>query len=208
MRIWILIFSAALFVGGTCLGVALQPKLQPPPRVAIKAAPQPSWDPGRRSPTFSVTRFATDLKLTEEQDLNLDTILSDSQEEIQALGRAMKAAQDRSRDRITALLSPDQKKQLDVLLAAERQKRAESEISRTVASYQKILTLNDEQAQAMRAVLLEARNRRHEGFKPGSDHARDRKAARDDQNKALEKAFSPDQYKRYLEVSELERFER
>jgi hypothetical protein len=208
MRIWILIFSAALFVGGTCLGVALQPKLHPAAGGTIKTAPQPSWDPGRRSPSFSPTRFATELKLTEQQDLDLDTILSDSQEEIQALGRAMKAAQDRSRDRITALLSPEQKKQFEVLLAAERQKRAEAEIARTVASYQKILTLNDEQAQTMRGILLEARNRRHDAFKPGVDHSQARKAVRDDQNKALEKAFSPDQYKRYLEISELERNER
>jgi hypothetical protein len=35
MKIWILIFSAALFVGGTCLGVVVQP------RIAAPAPPPP-----------------------------------------------------------------------------------------------------------------------------------------------------------------------
>ena len=38
MKIWILIFSAALFVGGTCLGVALQPKIAPPPPVVPESS--------------------------------------------------------------------------------------------------------------------------------------------------------------------------
>lgn len=210
MKIWILIFSAALFAGGTCLGVALQPKIAPPPRITLATppAPQPAWTPGHRSPELSIQRFTEDLKFSEEQDLKLSAILSDSQEEIQALGRAMKSAQDRSRDAIAALLTPEQKTQLDALLAAERQKRSEAEVGRTVSAYQKILSLNDDQAKAMRSSLLESRNRRREGFKPGYDYGHQRKVAREEQNKALEKAFSPEQYKRYLEISELERTER
>jgi Spy/CpxP family protein refolding chaperone len=207
MKIWILIFSAALFAGGTCLGVALQPKLAPA-AVAPAPAPQPSWSrPGNSS--FSVSRFASELHLSEEQDRELDAILSDSQEEIQALGRAMHAAQEKSRDRIVAILTHDQKAQLDALMAAERQKHSESELTRTAATYQKVLGLNDDQTKAFRAILGESRNRRREMYgKPGSDHQQGRKAAREEQNKALEKALTPDQYKRYLEVSELERSER
>ena len=209
MRIWILIFSAALFAGGTCLGVALQPKLAPAPRPEFKPAPQPSWSSvGRHDPSFSVTRFAEDLKLSEEQDRELRTVLSDSQEEIQALGRAMRATQDRSRQRITDILTPEQKLHLDELMAAERQKRAEAEIARSVASYQKILELSDTQAQDLRGILTEARNRRRDAFKPGADHAKERKSSREAQNKALESKLTPEQYKRYLEVSELERYER
>jgi Spy/CpxP family protein refolding chaperone len=208
MKIWILIFSAALFFGGACLGVALQPKLAPA-AAAPTPAPQAPWSrPGFNS-SLSVTKFASELHLSDEQDRELDAILSDSQEEVQALGRAMHAAQEKSRDRIVAILTPEQKTQLDALMAAERQKRSESELARTVATYQKVLGLNDDQAKAFRTILGESRSRRREMYgKPGSDHQQARKASREEQNKALEKALTPDQYKHYLEVSELERSER
>jgi hypothetical protein len=94
-------------------------------------------------------------------------------------------------------------------MAAERQKRSESELVRTVATYQKVLGLNDEQSKAFRTILGESRSRRREMYgKPGGDHHEGRKAAREEQNKALEKALTPDQYKRYLDISELERSER
>ena len=115
MKIWILIFSAALFAGGTCLGVALQPKIAPPQPIPPKAVPDMPWE-SHRSPQFSVTRFASDLKLTDEQDRELDAILSDSQEEMQALGRVMHAAHEKSRERIVAILTPEQKTQLDSLI--------------------------------------------------------------------------------------------
>jgi Spy/CpxP family protein refolding chaperone len=209
MRIWILIFSAALFVGGTCLGVALQPRLAPTPKPEPKpdpGAPPPTW--GHRKPFISVHRFASELQLSDEQDRALDNILSESQEETQALGRAMRAAQDKSRQRITDLLTSEQKTKLDSLMAAESQKRAEADLDRTVTSYTKILVLTDEQAKSLRAALTEARNRRREGYKPGADHQQIRKDSREQLNKDLERALSPEQYKRYLEVSELERFER
>ena len=206
MKIWILIFSAALFVGGTCLGVALQPKIAPPPPqppIAVKP-PEMPWD-GHRS--LSVTRFREELKLTDEQDRELDAILTDSQEEMQALGRAMHSAQEKSRDSIVKILSPEQKSQLESLLAAERKKRSDAEVARTAGVWQKILSLNDEQTEKLRSVLAEGRSRRHD-LKPGGDWRQVRRDARDQQNKAIEKVLSPDQYKRYLDVSELERYER
>ena len=208
MKFWILIFSAALFVGGTCLGVALQPRISPAakPEPKIDPAPQPSW--GHHDRGFSVHRFASELDLSSEQDRELDAILSDSHDEMQALGRAMRSAQDRSRERIVGILSPEQKSKFDALLAAERQKRSASETKRTVDAYQKILGLNDEQAAAMNGILTEARNRRREAFKPGGDFHTARKASRDEQTKALEKVLNAEQYQRYRDVSELERYDR
>src|SRR5258706_15446100 len=104
MKIWILIFSTALFVGGTCLGVALQPKLVPTAKAETKpdsAPPPPSWGQ-HHNPQFSVHRFASELDLSGEQDRELDLILSEGQEETQALGRAMKSSQDKTRDRIVS----------------------------------------------------------------------------------------------------------
>lgn len=207
MKIWILIFASALFVGGTCLGVALQPKIAPAPKAEAKidAPPASPWS-GHHNPQFSVHRFASELDLTGEQDRELDVILTEGQEETQALGRAMKASQDKTRDRIVALLRPEQKAKLDSLMAAERQKRSEAEIGRTVASYAKILSLSDEESEALKAALTEARSRRE--IKHGEDWQQVRKASREEQNRKLEKAFTADHYKRYLEVSELDRSER
>src|SRR5476651_490939 len=108
MKIWILIFSSALFVGGTCLGVALQPKIAPTPKAEAKtdSAPPPAWGAQHHSPQFSVHRFAAELQLSDEQDRELDAILSDSQEDSQSLGRLMRASQDKTRDRIVGILTP------------------------------------------------------------------------------------------------------
>jgi Spy/CpxP family protein refolding chaperone len=208
MRIWILIFSAALFAGGTCLGVALQPKLAPPKEpVRIEPpAPQPTFE--RHRGDFSVHRFESELGLTSEQMAKLDEILGDSHEEMQALGRAMRAAQDRSRERIVANLTPEQKQKLDELMGAERKKRSEEELDRTVASYKKILGLSDEQSIKFRGVLADGRKQRRDGYKPGGDWRQVRKDARDRQNKELEKELTPEQFKKYIDVSELERFDR
>lgn len=208
MRIWILIFSAALFVGGTCLGVALQPKLVPVAKAESKpdAAPAPAWGQ-HHNPQFSVHRFGAELGLSDEQDQKLEAILSESQADNQAFGRAMRAAQDKTRDRIVEILTPEQKVQLDALMAAERQKRAEAEIARSVATYAKILSLSDEESQALKAALTDARGRRRE-IRHGEDWQQVRKSSREEQNKKLEKAFTPEHYKRYLEVSELDRSER
>lgn len=206
MKIWILIFSAALFVGGTCLGVALQPKLAPPaPVVKIEppAPPPPSFD---RHRDFSVHRFESELGLSGEQISKLDEILGDTQEEMKALGRAMRSAQEQSRERILEILTPEQKKQLDELMSAERKKRSEADLDRTTASYKKILGLTDEQAAGFRAVLADGRKQRREW--KGGDWHQARKDSRDRQNKEVEKVLSPEQYRKYVDVSELERFDR
>ena len=39
MKLWILIFSAALFAGGTCLGVALHPRIALPKPAEAPSAP-------------------------------------------------------------------------------------------------------------------------------------------------------------------------
>ena len=207
MRIWILIFSAALFAGGTCLGVALQPKLAPPPPPVKIEPPTPAPSSDRHRSEFSVHRFASALDLTGEQDQKLDEILGDTHEEMQALGRAMRAAQERSRERIVEILSPGQKTKLDELMAAERKKRSEEELDRTTAAYKKILGLTDEQALSFRIALSEGRKQRRE-YKPGGDWRQARKDSRDKQNKEVEKVLSTEQYKRYIDVSELERFDR
>lgn len=208
MKIWIGIFSTALFVGGTCLGVALQPKLVPAAKAEtrIDPAPPPVWGAHHR-PEFSVHRFASELDLSAEQDRELDAILSDSQEDTAAFTRAMRASQDKTRERIMNLLTPDQKTRLDALMAAERQNRSDAELTRTVGAYTKILGLSDDQAQTLKAALTESRGRRHD-LKRGEDWQQARKAIRDDQNRKLEVSFGPDKYKRYLEVSELDRSDR
>ena len=211
MKIWILLFSAALFEGGTCLGVALQPKIAPPkPIVHIDPPPvaQPVVD-RHRGYDISVHRFASELELTAEQDRELDAILSDTQEEMQALGRAMRAAQDKSRERIMNSLTEGQKKKLDALMTAERAKRSDAEIDRTVATYAKILKLNEEQSKGFRAALVEGRSKRREGYnKPGGDWRQGRKEAREAQNNAIKNALTEEQYSRYMLVSDLERYER
>ena len=52
--------------------------------------------------------------------------------------------------------------EVDALMAAERQKRSDSELNRTVGTYAKILGLSDEQSQALRSAMVDARARRHE----------------------------------------------
>lgn len=212
MKIWIALFSVALFLGGACLGVALQPRLVPVAKAENgkpEAAPAPApWGgPSHHSPQFSVHRFEAELQLSDEQKTELDAILSQSQDDSQSLGRLMRDSQDKTKERIVALLTPEQKTKLDALMAAERQKRSEAEIAKTVATYAKILSLGDEETAALKAALAESRGRRRD-LKHGEDWQQVRKSSREDQNKKLEKAFTPEHYKRYLEVSELDRSER
>lgn len=206
MKLWILIFSAALFAGGTCLGVALHPRIAPATAAAIPSAPAP-WQ-GRSTRELSVHRFAHDLELSGEQDRELDAILGEVQEETQALSRALRAAHERGRERVTALLSEDQQKKLDGLLADERQKRSEQELQKSLAAYQRILQLTPEQSDSLRKLLAEGRRKRRDGFKPGGDHEAMKaswRQQREEQNLAVQKLLQPDQYARYLDLTELER---
>ncbi len=208
MRIWIFTFSTALFVGGVCLGIALQPRLVPTAKAESKIDPQPApiWGQHHK-PEFSVHRFASELDLSAEQDRELEAILTDSQDDTAAFSRALRTSQDKTRERIMNLLTPEQKAKFDALMAAERQKRADAELARTVGAYTKILGLTDEQALALKGALTESRARRHD-LKRGEDWQQARKAIRDDQNKKLEVSFGPEKYKKYLEVSELDRSDR
>ncbi|HEX7902150.1 MAG TPA: hypothetical protein VF950_30605 [Planctomycetota bacterium] len=206
MKFWILIFSAALFAGGTCLGVALHPKLAPPPPAVAKPAPEPAWSGWSRGGEFSVTRFADKLALTEEQDAELDLILGDTHRDSEAYGRAMRGAHDRARERVTALLTPEQKTKLDALLAEERRSRADAEVKKAVDAYTRILKLSPEQAQGVSDVLTQAKARRHEHY----SEKRDRDSARtffrklkDEQNAKIQTVLAPEQYAAYLGVQEL-----
>lgn len=208
MKLWIMIFSAAVFAGGTCLGVALHPRL-------VGARPErPSVEgPGgwNRHGEFSVTRFASELDLTEEQDLELDRILGETQRDVEAYGRAMRAAHDRSRERVMALLTAEQKSKLDGLMAAEKRKRSEEEVRRSLARYQKLLGLSEEQSKAAGAALAEGRSRRSAWFEKNKrDGGRDayhafQKSSRDEQNRAFERILTPEQYAKYVEFQDFER---
>jgi Spy/CpxP family protein refolding chaperone len=207
MRTWIAIFSVALFAGGTCLGVALQPKLKPPTPVLKPVEPAPT----RYFDRISVHDLASKLDLSGEQNTQLEQILAETQIILEANGRSIRAAHDHSREQVMALLTDEQKKKLDDLLAAERQKRAESEAEKTVKTYSKLLELTPEQSKGFRDAVVEAKNKKRDYFgshKHGGDHDQSRtffRSVREDQNKAIEKALTPEQYQRYLEMSELER---
>ena len=206
MKIWIMIFSAALFAGGTCLGVALQPKLKPQ---APAAKPAPEASAPRYGDRLSVHRFASELGLSEEQDYQLDQILGENQRDLEAYGRSIRSSHDRCRERVMGILSEDQKKKLDELVAAERQSRAERDTERSVKTYTKLLELSPEQASGFRNALLEARNKKHDYYtqRKSGDHEQGRafsRTVREEQTKAIEKALTPEQFKRYVDLSELE----
>ena len=202
MKLWIMIFSAAVFAGGTCLGVALRPKIAPP---AAKPAPPPwsGWGPRE----ISVHRFAHELDLSDEQDAELDRILEETHRDSDAYGRAMRAAHDRARERVTALLTGEQKQKLDGLIDDERKRHSEGEVKKTVEVYTRLLKLSPEQAKAVAAVLTEYRTRRHESFASGK---RDRESGRaayralkEEQGAKLQKLLSAEQFAAYRDVQDL-----
>jgi Spy/CpxP family protein refolding chaperone len=207
VKFWILLFSAALFAGGTCLGVALRPTLAAPAAVAPKPAPEPAWGGWGRD-ELSVTRFAHDLNLSEEQDAELDRILEDTHRDSEAYGRAMRAAHERARDRVTELLTGEQKAKLDGLLADSRRRRSESEVKRSVDAYAKILKLSPEQTKAVDDIFRQARARRHEFY--SEDKKRDRDSHRtfyrklkEEQAEKLKAALAPEQFAAWQGVQEL-----
>jgi|ERR1043166_6412525 Spy/CpxP family protein refolding chaperone len=205
MKFWIAIFSAALFAGGTCLGVALQPKLKP--QQTAKPAEAPSY---RYTSHFSVERFVRELDLTPDQDARLDEILGETQRDIEAYSRSIRSAHERSRERIMEFLSDDQKKKLETLMSAEREKRAAGEADKSVKIYKKLLDLTDEEARGFRDAVLDAKHKKIALYaqpKRG-DHEELRGAfreIREAQNAAIQKALAPEKYQRYLDLSELER---
>ncbi len=197
MRIWIMIFSAALFAGGTCLGVALHPKLALRAPAAAPAAPEP-W--GWRS-ELSFHRFATELGLSDDQDQKLERIVSETQHRMDSFGFAMRAAHDESRERVKAILTEEQNRKLDDLIAQERRKRSEAEVRRSVEAYTRILALTEEQAAGLREALLEGKAKRREAY-----HRGDRsvfKTIREEQNRRIEKSVAPEQFRKYMEIQDL-----
>ncbi len=201
MKFWIFVFSAALFAGGTCLGVALRPRLA--------ARPAPAGEPEgwpRYSEQFSVQRFAEELDLTEEQDRQLDLILEETRRDIEAYGRAMRDAHHRSRDRVLALLTDAQKQKLESLMAEERERRSRAEVERRAAALRSLLGLSDEQARAVEAAFAAGRARKREFFevrKAGGEPGQVRiffRSLREEQNREIEKVLTPEQFRKYVEI--------
>jgi Spy/CpxP family protein refolding chaperone len=202
VKLWIMIFSAAVFAGGTCLGVALRPKIAPP---APKPGP-PAWS-GWGPREISVHRFAHELALSEEQDTELDRILEETHRDSDAYGRAMRAAHDRARERVTALLTGEQKQKLDGLLDDERKRHSEGEVKKAVEIYTRLLKLTPEQAKGMGDAFAEYRARRHESF---AGVKRDRESGRaahralkEEQAAKLQKVLSPEQFAAYRDIQDL-----
>lgn len=200
MKIWVMIFSAALFAGGTCLGVALHPKLAKKPE--HRGGPSGDRDFGPPGREFSVTRFASELGLSEEQDAQLETILGETQRDVDAYGRAMRSAHERSREKVLEILTADQKKKLDELMESERRRRGDASHKRAVDGYTKLLALTPEQSKAFSDALTESRAKRHEGKERRWDRSAWREI-RDAQNAKLKSVFTPEQYERYLDIQSL-----
>jgi Spy/CpxP family protein refolding chaperone len=197
MKVWVMIFSAALFAGGTCLGVALHPKLAPKPPETKPAGDRDFGPPGRE---FSVTRFATELGLSEEQDAELDRILGETQRDVDAYGRAMRSAHEHSRERVLEILTPEQKTKLDGLMEAERKRRRDAEHKRAVDGYTKVLGLSAEQSKALSDAMTDARSKRHDLKRWDRSAWRE---IRDAQNAKLKTVFTPEQFERYVDIQAL-----
>ncbi|MFN3486426.1 MAG: hypothetical protein ACK44W_13235 [Planctomycetota bacterium] len=201
MKFWIAVFSAALFAGGTCLGVALRPTLT---RAGVPAPEPEGWH--RYSEQFSVQRFAEELDLTEDQDRQLDLILEETRRDIEAYGRAMRDAHQRSRERVLALLTDAQKEKLERLMAQERERRSRSEVERRVTALRKLLDLSDEQTRAVEAAFAAGRARRREFFetrKTGAEPGQIRsffRSLREEQNREIQKVLTPEQFQKYVEI--------
>jgi len=206
MKIWITLFFTAVFAGGACAGVALDrnflARAQEPARTS---ASHSTWG---QPAEMSVTKFATALELTEEQNADLDRILGDANRDIEAFRRAQRASTDRAREQVTGILNETQRKKLDELVAAERARRTEGELDRSMKMYTPALGLTEAQVAPMRQILAEGRKKRSDHFaqgKGGGDHAALKeffKTLRADQEKKLEGVLSAEQLKKYREMSD------
>jgi len=201
MKTWIILFATAVFAGGASLGVALDRNVLAQPQYG----PRETIVSDRGGYEMSVTRFADELGLSDDQNEQLDAILSETKRDIEAYKRAQRAAADKSRERVTAILTPEQKKKLDELVAAERKKKSEREIERMLKMYTSHLTLTEAQQPDVRAIIVESQRKRRDFFAQGrpSDHAQIRawfKALYEDETKRLEKVLTPEQMKKHREV--------
>jgi Spy/CpxP family protein refolding chaperone len=208
MKVWVMLFTLAIFAGGACLGVTLDQKVIAK-KPAAPASSEHSWS-GHRYGELSVTRFTESLALTEEQNAELDRILEETRRDVDAYGRAIRATHDRSRERVMGILSDDQKNKLEELLAVERRKRSEDEGRKAAEGYAKLLGLTPEQTASMAAILAESRERKRAAFadrKPGGDREEVHsffKSLREEQDRKLEKALTPEQFRKYVEIRDLE----
>lgn len=204
MRLWITLFFVALFAGGACLGILID-------RSVLAHADERGVSEGRsgRHGELSMTRVADQLDLSDEQDRDFDRIMGDTQRDLEALSRAMHLSHEQSRVRIHAILTDAQKKKLEELLAAERTKRSEQEVEKSLRLYTSLLALVDSQAAVLKTSLTEGRRARREYFdqrKHGGDHGKirsDLRKMREEQNRKVETVLKPDQFKRYMEIQEL-----
>lgn len=202
MRLWIMIFSAAVFAGGTCLGVALHPRLAPKPAPTPPAPVAESWGGWRGGPELSLHRFESQLDLSEEQQQELERIMAEAQRDFEAYGRAMRAAHERSREGIKKLLLEEQKKKLDELVAEERRERSEAEVRKSVEAYARILSLSEAEARGLKEALVEAKAKRREAYEKHRDRSFFR-SVREAQNQRVEKALTPEKFRQYLEIQNL-----
>jgi Spy/CpxP family protein refolding chaperone len=199
-----MLFTLALFAGGACLGVAVDRNyLAPhPPRTDFRGS--------RHRGEISVTDFVHQLSLTEQQDRDLDLILGETQRDVEAYHRAIRDRHERSRERVMALLTADQKKKLDEIKAAEDKKRSEEELSRSLRFYTRLLDLDEAKSSAVRQVLVETKDQKRDFFKNerhGEDYSQIRpflRGLKEEQNRRFQSILSPEQYKRYQEFEEWE----
>jgi Spy/CpxP family protein refolding chaperone len=202
MKIWISLFFAAVFAGGTCLGVALDRNFLAHAQEAPRShGSHSSWG---QPAEMSVTKFATALELTEEQNSELDRILGDANRDIDAFRRAQRASTDRAREQVTAILTEAQRKKLDELVATERARRTEAEIDRSMKLYTSHLALTEAQSGPVRQLLVENRKQRSDYFKRGDKTQMKEffRTQRAELEKKLEGILSPDQMKKYRDIGE------
>jgi Spy/CpxP family protein refolding chaperone len=205
MKIWVMLFTLALFAGGACLGVAVD-------RNYLAPQPPRAGSPGgrHRRAEISVTDFVHQLSLTEEQDRDLDLILGETQRDVEAYNRAIRDRHERSRERVMALLTADQKKKLDEIKAAEDRKRSEEELNRSLRFYTRLLELDEARAAAVRQVLAELRDKKRDFFRNerhGEDYSQIRPFLRDlkeEQGRRFQAILTSEQFKRYQEFEEWE----
>lgn len=205
MRFWQILFMLALFACGICLGLILDRKVLAE-QEELLPAPSRRWG---RPGELSVTRFAEKLNLTEQQDLELDTILEETHRDTAAYGRAMRNTHEDARERIMKILTEEQKQKLDGLLATEREQHDEREISKKVQAYANLLGLDEPQIATFRDVLAEHR-KKCSAFFSGQEHDGDMRKIRDffhrshqERNLQLETTLSPEQVKLFRILQEL-----
>ncbi len=203
MKVWIMLFTLAIFAGGTCLGIAVDRNYLGRP--AEPASHHHDHRPGRE---ISVTQFVRQIGLTEQQDRELDLILGETQRDVEAFQRAIRDRHDRSRDRIMAILTEDQGKKLDALMDAESQRRREEEIDRSLRFYTRLLELDEASTASVRQILVETKEKKRDYFR--NDRHRGNYSLirpflaelKEEQNRRFEAILTPEQYRRYLEFQD------